>query len=171
MDGGMVKAAAMAGYGVAATVVSNSRFAAQKLIGGTSTVIQAAQTYQYTSQAARDTGSTPGEARAAGAKEAVKTLMTGPEPGGPRSGGDHIYSDSQRGQQYADVRAGATANTVSAPSSRSGAGPAANSDTSRENGTSAGSKTAGAQEPANSNSSDSWGAFASDRKETGGKNA
>ncbi|MDR1580001.1 MAG: hypothetical protein LBS35_06555 [Synergistaceae bacterium] len=146
MDGSMVKAAAMAGYGVAAAVVNNSRFAAQKLIGGTSTVIQAAQAYQYTSQAARDTGSTPGEARAAGAYEAFSTVMTGPRTGGTRTAGERIYSDAQRGQQYADVRAGANANTVSAPSSQAGAG-----------------------EPTNSGSSDLRGVFASDKKETGEK--
>jgi type IV secretory pathway TrbL component len=170
MDGSMVRSAAMAGYGLGATVVNTGRFAAQKVIGGTSAVIQAAQAYQYTSQAARDTGSTSGEARAARAKEAFKTLMTGPRAGGPHAAGDRIYSDAQRGQQYADVRT--NADTISAPSSQAGAEHSTDTGTSDGFVTIAGTKTANANEAANSDDSDSWGTFASDRKpEKGGKNA
>jgi hypothetical protein len=82
MDGGMVKSAAMAGAALGMTVVSTSRTAAQKMIGGASLVSQAAQTYMYTSQAAKDTGSAPGEARKAGAWEALKTIAAGSQPGG-----------------------------------------------------------------------------------------
>jgi hypothetical protein len=68
LDGGAVRGAAMAGYALGSTVISTSRMMAQKMIGGASVVSQAAQTYQYTSQAARDTGSTVGQARVAGRK-------------------------------------------------------------------------------------------------------
>jgi type IV secretory pathway TrbL component len=104
MEGGMVRAAAAAGYGLGATVVSVSRTAAQKVMGGASVVSQAAQTYQYTSQAARDTGSSPSGARSAGAAEALKTVAAGTQSGGPRAAGERSYSDYQRGQQFADVR-------------------------------------------------------------------
>jgi hypothetical protein len=114
MDGGMVKSAAMAGAALGMTVINTSRMAAQKMIGGASLVSQAAQAYQYTAQASKDTGSTPGEARKAGASEAFKTIMTGPQAGGPRAAGERIYSDFQRNAQFADVRGG-SANTVSAP--------------------------------------------------------
>jgi hypothetical protein len=116
MDGGMVRAAAAAGYGLGMTVVNTSRMAAQKVIGGASLVSQAAQTYMYTSQAAKDTGSTPGEARKAGAAEALKTITMGSQPGGPRAAGERIYADHQRGQQFADVRnSGAERNTMGVP--------------------------------------------------------
>ena len=116
MDGGMVRAAAAAGYGLGMTVVNTSRMAAQKMIGGASLVSQAAQTYAYTSQAAKDTGSTPGEAKRAGAWEAFKTVMTGSQPGGPRAAGDRIYADHQRSAQFADVRnSGSDRNTLGAP--------------------------------------------------------
>jgi type IV secretory pathway TrbL component len=104
MDGGMVKSAAMAGAALGMTVVNTSRTAAQKVMGGASVVSQAAQTYQYTSQAARDTGSSPGEAKSAGAAEALKTVAAGTQPGGPRAAGERSSSDYQRGQQFADVR-------------------------------------------------------------------
>ena len=119
MDGGMVRAAAMAGYGLGATVVNTSRMAAQKVIGGASLVSQAAQTYQYTAQAAKDTGSTPEAAKAAGAKEAFSTVMTGSQPGGARAAGERIYADSQRERQFADVR-NSSANSFSAPSQTAG---------------------------------------------------
>ncbi|MDL2264475.1 type IV secretion system protein [Synergistaceae bacterium OttesenSCG-928-I11] len=119
LDGGALKGAAMAGYALGATVVNSSWSMAQKMIGGASVVSQAAQTYQHTSQAARDTGSTPNEAKAAGAKEAVATVMTGPQVGGSRAAGERIYSDHQRGQQFADVRAGASSNMMSQPASSS----------------------------------------------------
>jgi type IV secretory pathway TrbL component len=115
MDGGMVRAAAAAGYGLGMTVVNMSRTAAQKMIGGASVVSQAAQTYQYTSHAAKDTGSAPGEAKRAGAWEAFKTIMTGSQPGGPRAAGDRMYADHQRESQFADARSGG-ANAMSAPS-------------------------------------------------------
>jgi type IV secretory pathway TrbL component len=118
LDGGMMKAAAAAGYGLGATVWQMSRSGAQSVINTASVVSQAAQTYQHTSQASRDTGSSPNEARTAGAKEAIKTLMTGTQPGGPRAAGERIYSDYQRGQQFADVRnAGGTSNTMASPAS------------------------------------------------------
>jgi hypothetical protein len=104
MDGGLVKAAAAAGYGLGAMIWQKSRTGAQGAIGAAYTVSQAAQAYQHTAQAARDTGSTPGEARKAGAWEAFKTVMTGPQAGGAQAAGDKIYSDYQRGQQYADAR-------------------------------------------------------------------
>lgn len=107
LDGGAVKAAAMAGYALGATVISTSRNIAQTTIGGASTVSQAAQTFQHTSQAARDTGSTVEGARTAGAKEAAATILTGPQAGGPRAAGERIYADHQRDEQFADVRSGA----------------------------------------------------------------
>ena len=105
MDGGAVKGAAMAGYALGATIINTSRSMAQKTIAGASLVSQAAQTLSFTSQAARDTGATPGEAKSVGAKEALSTIMTGPQPGGPRAAGERIYTDHQRGAQFADVRA------------------------------------------------------------------
>jgi type IV secretory pathway TrbL component len=118
LDGGAVKAAAMAGYGLGATVWQMSRSTAQNAIGGASLVTQAAQTYQSTVQASRDTGSTPNEAKAAGAREAMKTVLTGTQPGGPRAAGERIYTDSQRNQQFADVRnAGGASNTMASPAS------------------------------------------------------
>jgi type IV secretory pathway TrbL component len=119
MDGGMVRAAAAAGYGLGMTVLNTSRTAAQKMIGGASVVSQSAQTYMYTSQAAKDTGSTSGEAKKAGAWEAFKTVMTGSQPGGLRAAGDRMYSDHQRGTQFADARSG-SANAMSAPDAGSG---------------------------------------------------
>ena len=116
MDGGLVKSAAMAGYGLGATVINTSHMAAQSIKSGASTVMQAAQTYQYTSQAARDTGSTPEQARTAGFKEAFKTIAAGSQHGGHRAAGEQIYTDHQRAAQFADVRAaGTNANTISAP--------------------------------------------------------
>ena len=169
MDGGLVKAAAMAGYGLGATVISTSHMAAQKITGGASTVTQAAQTYQYTSQAARDTGSTPGQAKAAGAMEAFKTVMTGPQPGGPRAAGDRIYADSQKANQFADVRAGgASANTISAPS-QTGPKTSTSQTTPEGNVTIAGSYAAATAANATKNVPDSWGSFASDRKKNGEK--
>jgi hypothetical protein len=130
MDGGMVRAAAAAGYGLGMTVVNTSRMAAQKMIGGASVVSQAAQTYAYTSQAAKDTGSSPGEAKKAGAWEAFKTVMTGSRPGGPRAAGDRMYADHQRETQFADVRSGG-ANAMSAPEAASGANAANTARTSK----------------------------------------
>jgi hypothetical protein len=124
----MVRAAAAAGYGLGATVVNTSRMAAQKMIGGASVVSQAAQTYQYTEKAARDTGSSPGDSRKAGAWEAFKTVMTGSQPGGPRAAGERIYADHQRAAQFADVRnSGADRNTLGVPpgSQKADAVPAA----------------------------------------------
>lgn len=136
LDGGALKGAAMAGYALGATVVNTSRSMGQKLIGGASVVSQAAQTYQHTSLAARDTGSTPGESKVAGAKEAVSTVMNGSQAGGPRAAGERIYSDQQRGQQFADVRAGASTNMMSQPASGS-VGGFVTMDVSRRNETNA----------------------------------
>jgi type IV secretory pathway TrbL component len=90
LDGGAVKAAAMAGVGLGMTVYRVSRSGAQGVVGAASVVSQAAQTYQNTSQAARDTGSTPGVAGVAGVKAALGTLMTAqPQPlGGSRGAGN-----------------------------------------------------------------------------------
>jgi hypothetical protein len=79
MDGGAVKAAAAAGYALGMTVVNSSRTMARGVIGASNTVSQAAQAFMYTSQAARDTGSTHSESRKAGALEAFKTVMKGPQ--------------------------------------------------------------------------------------------
>jgi type IV secretory pathway TrbL component len=114
MDGGMVKSAAMAGIGLGTTVISTSRTLARGVMGGTGAVSQAAQAYQYTSQAAKDTGSTSGEAKAAGAQEALRTVMLGSRPGGSRTVGERIYSDAQRSQQFSDVR-NSGANTMGSP--------------------------------------------------------
>jgi hypothetical protein len=158
-DGGMIKAAATAGYGLGATVWQMSRAGTQSVIGGASVISQAAQTYQHTTQASRDTGSTPGEARAAGAREAVATVMTGTQPGGPRAAGDRIYSDYQRGQQFSDVRnAGGTANTMASPISSVTIASAAAATAAVE----ATTKTT------NTNS-DYWGSYASDREKKGEK--
>jgi hypothetical protein len=116
MDGGMVRAAAAAGYGLGMTVVNTSRMAAQKVMGGASVVSQAAQTYQHTSQAARDTGSAPNAAKSAGAVEALKTVTAGTQAGGPRAAGERIYTDHQRAAQFADVRnSGNDRNTLGSP--------------------------------------------------------
>ncbi|MDR2522999.1 MAG: type IV secretion system protein [Synergistaceae bacterium] len=100
MDGGAVKAAAAAGYGLGATVASTSRTAAQTAMKGVSVLQQALQSFQHTQQAAKDTGSTPGQARTAGAAEALKTVMAGPRPGGPRAAGEQIYSDHARAREF-----------------------------------------------------------------------
>ena len=169
MDGGLIKAAAMAGYGLGATVISTSNMVAHKLKSGGSTVTQAAQTYQYTAQAAKDTGSTQGQAKAAGAMEAFKTVMAGPQQGGPRAAGDRIYTDSQRAAQLVDARGGGSnTNTVSEPS-RTGDGTSSSRRTSGENVTIAGSYAAASESQiANkgSGSGDSCGSFASDRKKS-----
>jgi type IV secretory pathway TrbL component len=173
MDGGMVKAAAAAGYALGATVISTSHLAAQKITSGASTVTQAAQTYQYTAQAAKDTGSSTGGSKAAGAWEAIKTVMTGSQHGGPRAAGDQIYSDYQRGQQFADVRnGGGNANTISAPSRTSAETSSSRAEAPVGNVTIAGSYAAAndARSTATEASiSDSWGIFASDRKKSGEK--
>ena len=176
MDGGLVKAAAAVGYGLGATVISTSNMAAHSIKAGASAVMQAAQTYQYTSQAARDTGSAPGQARTAGFTEAFKTIAAGPRSGGPRAAGDQMYADHQRAGQFADVRAGgANANTISAPP-RAGSQTSTNRGTSDGNVTIAGSYSA-ASEARNmskgmsrgTGAQDSWGSFASDRKNSGEK--
>jgi type IV secretory pathway TrbL component len=157
LDGGMIKSAAAAGYGLGATVWQMSRAGAQSVINTTSVVSQAAQTYQHTTQASRDTGSSPSEARTAGAKEAIKTLMTDTQPGGPRGAGERIYSDYQRGQQFADVRnAGGASNTMASPvsSATAAATAAAAVETT--------AKTANTD-------SDFWGSYASDREKKEGK--
>ena len=119
MDGGLVKAAVVAGYGLTMTVAGAGAMAAKKVAAAGSTVEQAAQTYMYTSQAAQDTGASKGGARATGIKEALKTLATGPQAGGARAAGDRMYSDHQRAVQFADVRGTtADANTVSDPATK-----------------------------------------------------
>ena len=170
MDGGMVKAAAAAGYGLGATVVGASRTAARGIMGGVSAVSQAAQTYLYTSQAAKDTGSTTGEARKAGAWEAFKTVMTGAQAGGPRAAGERIYSDNQRAAQFADSR-NSGADNLSAPS---GANQGKTSTTQVSGTATTGVTIAGAKEAADiygspPNSDDFWGSYASDRKKEGNK--
>jgi type IV secretory pathway TrbL component len=165
MDGGAVRAAAAAGYGMGMSVWSKSRTVAQGAIGAAGTVSQAVQTYQYTSQAARDTGSSPGEARKAGALEAFKTIMTGPQAGGPRAAGDKIYSDHQRAAQYADVRnAGGAMDSLSSPASSATSSPAAgasaNNATNRGN---ANMSSDGGEE------GDYWGSYESDRRKDKGE--
>jgi type IV secretory pathway TrbL component len=170
LDGGLARSAAMAGYGLGATVVGASRTAARGIIGGVSTVSQAAQTYLYTAQAAKDTGSTTGEARKAGAWEAFKTVMTGPQAGGPRAAGERIYSDNQRSAQFADAR-NSGADNLSAPSGTN----QGKAETSQVSGmVAAGVTIAGAKEAADiygspSNSDGFWGSYASDRKKEGNK--
>ena len=170
--GVMIKAAAAAGYGLGATVWQMSRAGAQSVIGGASVVSQAMQTYQHTAQASRDTGSTPSEAKTAGAKEAIATVMTGTQPGGPRAAGERIYSDYQRGQQFADVRNAGTVNTMYSPNSSSVAATAtvaaavsaaANAESSTQ------SSNPGTEPYAypKSENMDSWGSFASDKKKEG----
>jgi type IV secretory pathway TrbL component len=173
MDGGMVRAAAMAGYGLGATVWQMSRSTAQNVISGASNVSQAAQTYQYTAQAAKDTGSTAGEARKAGALEAFKTVMTGPQAGGPRAAGERIYSDNQRAQQFGDVRnSGTNANTIAAPSGQ-------NNTAAPVSGIASAGVTIASSRPAeakaasdiygsSSDGDSSWGSYASDRKQKEG---
>ena len=165
MDGGAVRAAAAAGYGMGMSVWSKSRTVAQGAIGAAGTVSQAVQTYQYTSQVARDTGSSPGEARKAGALEAFKTIMTGPQAGGPRAAGDKIYSDHQRAAQYADVRnAGGVMDSLSSPASSATSSPAAgasaNNATNRGN---ANMSSDGGEEV------DYWGSYESDRRKDKGE--
>jgi hypothetical protein len=173
LDGGLAKSAAMAGYGLGATVVGTSRTAARGIMGGVSTVSQAAQIDLYTAQAAKDTGSTTGEARKAGAWEAFKTVMTGPQAGGPRTAGERIYSDHQRAAQFADAR-NSGADNLSAPSGTN-QGDQVKTSTTQGSGTAAAGVTiAGAKEAADiygspSNSDDFWGSYASDRKKEGNK--
>ncbi len=175
LDGGAVRGAAMAGYALGSTVISTSRMMAQKMIGGASVVSQAAQTYQYTSQAARDTGSTVGQARVAGAKEAVSTVMNGSKAGGSRTAGERIYSDQRTASQFADVRSGSGANTMSAPSGN-GVASAAGTGGVTIAGSSSSNLSAGnakeAQDTYDSSaktSSDSWGSYASDKNKEGQK--
>jgi hypothetical protein len=137
MDGGAVRAAAAAGYGLGMTAWNTSRTMAQGVMGTANTVSQAAQAYSYTSQAARDTGSTSSEARSAGAWEAFKTIMTGPQAGGSHAGGERIYSDHQRDTQFVDVRNAndAASNAMSAPNAvNSTAGVGGSSVINSDNG-------------------------------------
>ncbi|GHV56325.1 hypothetical protein FACS1894216_20120 [Synergistales bacterium] len=103
MDGSAVKAAAMAGYGLGAAVVSMSRTGAQKMIGGASTVSQASQAYQQTSQAMSNAGAAQSEARSGGAREAFKVAMTGAPSvsatHASRANAEQIRSDAQYGGQ------------------------------------------------------------------------
>ena len=169
MDGGAIRAAAAVGYGLGMSVWSKSRTVAQGAVGAASTVSQAAQAYSYTAQAARDTGSSPGEARKAGAWEAFKTIMTGPQAGGPRAAGDRIYSDNQRSAQFADAR-NSGADNLSAPSVAN-QGNHEKASTTQVSGATTGDVTiAGAKEAADiyssssSNDDEFWGSYASDRK-------
>ena len=165
MDGGAVRAAAAAGYGMGMSVWSKSRTVAQGAIGAAGTVSQAVQTYQYTSQAARDTGSSPGEARKAGALEAFKTIMTGPQAGGPRAAGDKIYSDHQRAAQYADVRnAGGAMDSLSSPASSATSSPAAGA--SANNATNQGNANMSSD---GGEEGDYWGSYESDRRKDKGE--
>jgi type IV secretory pathway TrbL component len=155
-DGGTIRSAAAAGYGLGTTVWQMSRAGAQSIIGTASVVSQAAQTYQHTSQASRDTGSTLSEAKTAGAKEAVNTLLTGTQPGGPRAAGERVYSDYQRSQQFAETRnAGEATNTMTSPASSATVAVA----------TVAAAVEATAK--TTSTNTDSWGSYASDRKKEG----
>jgi hypothetical protein len=145
------------------TVFNTSRTMGQSFIGGASTVAQAAQTYQYTAQAAKDTGATPGVSKAAGAKEAFATVMTGSQPGGPRAAGERIYTDNPRSQQFADVR-NSSANSVSAPSQTGNAGNVTiAASKAATNAASPASVARDSYEPKDTGASDSWGVFASDR--------
>jgi type IV secretory pathway TrbL component len=172
LDGGLARSAAMAGYGLGASVAGASRTMARGAMGAVNTVSQAAQTYLYTAQASRDTGSTPSQARAAGAWEAFKTVMAGPQAGGERAAGERIYSDSQRSAQFADAR-NSGADNLSAPSGTNQANQAKTS--AQVSGTAASGITiAGAKEAADiygpaSGNDDFWGSYASDRKKEGGK--
>jgi type IV secretory pathway TrbL component len=170
LDGGGIKAAAAAGYGLGATVWQMSRAGTQSVINTTSVVSQAAQTYRYTSQASRDTGSTPSEARVAGVKEAIKTLTTGTQTGGPRGAGERIYGDFQRGQQFADVRnsSGAAntgaANTMASPTLSTPATVAAATAVVLESAAANPNPGSESYASPNSGNTDSWGSFASDPK-------
>jgi type IV secretory pathway TrbL component len=177
LDGGLARSAAMAGYGLAATVAGASRTMTGGIIGGVSTVSQAAQAYQYTAQASRDTGSSPGEARKAGAWDAFKTVMTGPQAGSPRAAGERIYSDHQRAAQFADAR-NSGADNLSAPSGTTQTNQADQAKTSSQvSGAAApGVTIAGAKEAADMygpsfNDDGYWGSYASDRKKEGGNKA
>lgn len=114
LDGGSGEGSRYGRLRPGSTVISTSRMMAQKMIGGASVVSQAAQTYQYTSQAARDTGSRRGQRELP--CEAVSTVMNGSKAGGSRTAGERIYSDQRTASQFADVRSGSGANTMSAPS-------------------------------------------------------
>lgn len=119
MDGGAVKAAAVAGLGLGATVMSAGRSLAKGAAGAAGTVSQASQAFKHTAQASSDTGASLGRAKAAGAMEAFKTVMGGSRSNSPRAKGDQMYADYDRANQFADVRAGgANANTMSAPANK-----------------------------------------------------
>jgi hypothetical protein len=124
------------------SVWNGSGTAAKTIAGAGSAVSQAAQTYAHTSQAARDTGSTPGEARKAGAFEAFKTIMTGPQPGGSYAAGDRMYTDHQRASQFADSRNGG-ADSLGAPPASPANTDDSQSAPARENSSGSG-RTAGA---------------------------
>ena len=98
--GGMVAGAMAAGVGAAMTVVNAAKTGAKSITNAGSTVSQAAQAYQSTSQAALDTGSTPGAARKAGAAAAFKTAMFGAGERGPRGAAERIYADYHRAQEF-----------------------------------------------------------------------
>jgi hypothetical protein len=178
MDGGAVRAAAAAGYGAGMSVWSKSRTMAQGAMGIGSTVSQAAQAYSHTAQAAKDTGSSPGEARKAGAWEAFKTVMTGPQAGGPRAAGDRIYSDHQRAAQFADARNSGADNLSAPPGGTNQTNQADQGKTSSQVSgaaavgvTIAEAKDAEGMYSSSSGDDEYWGSYASDRKKEGGNKA
>jgi hypothetical protein len=82
--------------------------------------------------------------------------MTGTQPGGPRAAGERIYNDSQRGQQFADVRnASGASNTMASPVSSATVAAATAAVSATTNAANTGS--------------DYWGSYASDRVKKEGK--
>ena len=117
LDGGAVRGAVAAGMGAGMTVYSMSRTLAHGTTSSVSAVSQAAQAYQHTTQAAKDTGASPTQSRAAGAWDAVKTVFAGSSHGSPRSSGEQIYSDYHRAQEFHRDGSGMSGNGMAVPGS------------------------------------------------------
>ena len=124
LDGGAVRGAVAAGMGAGMTVYSMSRSLAHGTTSSVSAVSQAAQAYQHTTQAAKDTGTSNTQSRAAGAWDAVKTVFAGASHGSPRSSGEQIYSDYHRSQEFHRDGGGMSGNGMAVPGS-STTGPGA----------------------------------------------
>jgi type IV secretory pathway TrbL component len=133
MDGGAVRTAAMAGYGLGATVVSMSRTGAQKMIGGTSTVSQASQAYQQTSQAMSNAGATRSEAMSGGAREAFKVAATGApsvsSAHASRANAEQIRNNAQYNGQNSAAAPPASVNNNTNVSSQAASGSQAPTNT------------------------------------------
>ena len=89
-DGGLARAALMAGIGTTATVWNVSRGVSNTAINTASTVNNATQAYKNTATSVIESGGSKSQAAGLGAWEALKTVMSSQVSGRSRSGGSGV---------------------------------------------------------------------------------